>query len=286
MRNKFAKISIIGVGLIGGSLGMSLKKERLVAEIVGIGRDEEKLKQAKKLGALDRWTLDFKKGVQNADLVILATPVRTIPQIIRRLTPYFKEKCIISDVGSVKFSVIQAIESFLPKNIYFVGGHPIAGSEQAGIQFAQEDLFKNRVCVLTPTQNTNQEALAQIKSMWEEVGASLVMLSPEEHDTIMGAVSHLPHLVAVSLVNTVGASPKSGKKFLSSVGSGFKDTTRIAASSPILWRDIFLENKEVILKMIDKFKITLENLREFIACEEDNKLFRELKKAKDLRNKI
>ncbi len=276
----FNKVAIIGVGLIGGSLGLAIKKKKLAKEVIGVTSRKASLSAAKARGAIHKGTLNFKHAVKDADLVIVATPVKMIPGIIRIISPSLKKGCIVTDVGSTKQEIVTKIEKQLPKNIYFVGGHPLAGREKRGVSAARAGLFENTICILTPTPKTNQNALAKTKRFWKELGASSVSLLPSEHDKILSQVSHLPHLVVAALVSSV--DPKS-LKFAS---TGFKDTTRIAAGDAVIWRDVCLSNKKAIIKAIDKFTSNLSGLRKSIAKGDKQALARSFKRAKKLRDSL
>jgi prephenate dehydrogenase len=265
---------------------MALRKNRLAREVWGLGRNRERLKKAKKLGAADKITTDWKKGLKGADLVFICTPVSITVKIFKRIVPFLKEGAVVTDVGSVKRSIVQEIEKVCPKNIHFVGGHPMAGSEKSGVGSARANLFSGATSILTPQKGTSLQALRLVKSIWKRIGARTLLLSPQEHDLSIAAVSHLPHLAALALIDVVSGLERKQKKIFSLSAGGFKDTTRIASSSPLLWRDIFLDNGKAILKMTRKFKITLEKIEELIASGQKNKLLRELKRAKGIRERI
>jgi len=280
------KISIVGLGLIGGSLAMAFKRNELGSEIIGVDLDERAIKIATEIGAIDRGTVKLSRGVKDADIVIVATPVRTIVQIIREIIPYLKPATIISDVGSTKSRVVRRVEEMLPSDIFYVGGHPMAGSEQIGIEAADPYLFENAVYILTVTSKTDPSAVNTLSSLLERIRAQVIKLSPEEHDRIVAAVSHLPHLAAVCLMNTVGKISASDSELLSLAAGGFRDTTRVASGSPAMWRDIFLTNKDVILRVLNDFKATIEEMEEFIREESNNGLMETLERAKELRDNI
>jgi len=277
------RVAIVGVGLIGGSLGMALKAKGIARRVIGIGRSKGRLLRARDLKAVDEVSIDFKAGVRDADVVVLATPVGVIPQIARRIVPHLKEGSIISDVGSVKSCIVQEIEEFLPPETYFVGGHPMAGSERRGVSAADLKLFEGTICCLTPTDRTNPDALGLIKDIWEGVGAEVMLIPPSQHDLIAGGVSHLPHIIAVALVNMAGDLGRDDERVFNLIAGGFRDATRIAASHPILWRDICLANREVILKMISRFKSVLSRMESMISGLKSDQLLKELERAQGLR---
>lgn len=282
----FKKTAIIGVGLIGGSIAIVLRQNGITKNIIGIGRGIKNLETAKKLGVVDEWTQDAKQGVKDADLVIIATPVASIAKIVKDISPSLKNGAIITDVGSVKKSILDEIESFLPDAIHFIAGHPIAGTENAGVEAAFLTLFQNRKCILTPTKKTNSNALEKIKAIWEIAGSQVVIMDALKHDKILAAVSHLPHIAAYSLVNAVADMKDLDENILNYSAGGFKDFTRIASSPPEMWRDICLLNKDAILDVIHRFQETLKNLKTMIEKSDKEGLTKEFEKAKEVRDRL
>ncbi|GJL78514.1 MAG: prephenate dehydrogenase [Nitrospinaceae bacterium] len=269
----FGQITIIGLGLLGGSLARVCKKKGLVETVVGFGRYPEKLEKAKELGIIDAFETDLQTAVKNADLVVLCTPVNMLAPLAGELSPFLKPGCLVTDVGSVKKSVVGEIQSIMPDSAYFVGSHPIAGGEKSGFEASTPDLFEQQKCIVTPTPKTNASALEQVKELWEQVGMQVVSMDVEEHDFIFGAVSHLPHIIAYVLMNTIGdISTKNHDEVISFSGGGLKDITRIASSNPVMWRDICLSNKKPVLKLIDKFQGTLQQVRNTIEKEDSQML--------------
>ena len=252
MNPDFNRVTIIGVGLIGGSLGMSLRRSKLVNEVVGVDSCVDNLHLAVELGAVDRYTASPAAGVAGADLVIIATPVGATIPILHEIWPHLASGAVVTDVGSTKTKVVQEAENLLPPGISFVGGHPMAGSEHNGIKGADPYLFENAFYLITPTTNSKPVALKKVKRLVAGIGAKVVEIKPEKHDLAVAAVSHLPHLLAASLVNTVVSLPES-ESILPLAAGGFRDTTRIAAGCPAMWRDIFYTNCRQILKMISDF---------------------------------
>lgn len=273
------KIAIIGVGLIGGSLGMVLKEAAISAQIIGYGRSEEKLQKAVSLKAIDKFYTDFNQGWQEIDLVILATPVGKIIPILKQLAPFLKSGAIVSDVGSTKRDLVHQAEQILGSDKYFVGAHPIAGTEKSGVEAAFPSLFQNANCIITPTAKTNVAALQTIKSIWEIAGSRIVIMDADKHDYALAAVSHLPHIAAYALVNTVIKLENEKQPLMSLSGGGFRDYTRIAASDPLMWRDICLSNKEYLCQVIDEFQNQLSKLKELIKQGDSNSLLEELQLA-------
>ena len=272
----FNKVAIIGVGLIGGSMALALKKQRLCSQIIGISRHKKTTNLALKIGAIDKGSqrLDI---IKEADLVILATPVNTILNLAPLIAKIIKPGCIVTDVGSTKQEVVLKLEKIFPR---FVGTHPIAGSEKRGIINGRADMFKGSLCILTPTKNTDKEAQRKISILWNRLGAGVNFLTPATHDKILSSVSHLPHALAFSLINTV---PKQYFKFAS---TGLKDTTRIAASDSELWADILLSNKKNILKTIGSFQKNLSKIKSAIKKRDGEILRRILKEAKNKRDSL
>ena len=280
VRMEFGRVTIVGVGLIGGSIGLGLKERGLVQEVVGVGRRESSLKKASGRGAIDTSTLNLAEGCQGAEIVVLAVPVSLIAEMARRAMPRLAPGTIITDVGSTKAAIVNDIERFLREEVHFIGGHPLAGSEKRGVGFARSDLFEGARTILTPTQHTSDAALKKISTFWRSLGAKVSLLSPEEHDHILAHISHLPHLVAMALV---GAVPEEA---LSYAASGFKDTTRIAASDPEIWRDILLSNKEEVLKALKRFRQELEQKEKCLMDADQERLLKLLKSARKKRETL
>jgi prephenate dehydrogenase len=280
------KIAIIGVGLIGGSLGLALKERGLIDEVVGVGRSEESLREALKRGAVDWVTTSYSEGVRGADIVVLATPVKTILEICPKISSNLKSGCIVTDVGSTKWDVVQTLSKIMPKGVHFLGGHPITGSEKRGVKAARGDLFINTHCFLTPLDEHEVEAHRVIKLMWEAVGSKVLFIHPAKHDLVMAATSHLPHLIAAALIDLIMDYAKREKSVLQALGGSFRDMTRIASSDPVLWRDVFLTNKEMISQALGKFKEILICWEALIRKEDAVGIFEKFKESKEWRGKI
>jgi len=281
----FKKMTIIGVGLIGGSLGLIAKQKNLVEEVVGFGRKRGMLQKAVSLKAIDRYSLSLPKAAEGADLIVLATPMGTFEKICREILPYLQRGAVVTDVGSVKGNWVTRLESILSPQAFFVGGHPIAGREKSGVEAARADLFQGSRCVLTPTSRTDPAALEKVTRLWEKTGAKVALIDPVDHDQIMGAVSHLPHLAAYALMETLTHPKIARNKPVQFSAGGLRDFTRIAASSPEMWRDIFLTNKEVMVEMIDLFQETIEKIKKKILDEDGEGLFEIFDRAKEIRQK-
>jgi prephenate dehydrogenase len=264
MEVHFRRLTIIGVGLIGGSLARVCRKKGLADELVGVGRGRKNLELAVELGVIDRWSHQVEEGVDGADGVVLATPMGTIIPLAERMAPHIEAGCLVTDVGSTKASVVEPLERLLQPTAAFVGGHPIAGTEKSGVEASFETLFEGFRCILTPTDRTDTEALARVQSLWEACGMSVVCMDPDTHDTLLAGVSHLPHMVAYALINTVTGLSSNDHDAVAYSAGGFRDFTRIAASDPTMWRDICLANRKPLLAMIDRFSSSLDELREAI----------------------
>ncbi len=282
----FGKVAIIGVGLMGGSLGMALRNRRLAGEVVGVFRDQGKIENALMLGAVDKGTVHLSEAVENAELVVLAAPVGMSIPIIKEILPLLKPGCIITDLGSTKGEITEKVEEFLPADLYFVGGHPMTGSEESGVEAANPYLLENAIYVLTVTKKTNTTALQILKLMVEEIGAQGLVLDPREHDLLVGSVSHLPHLAAVLLVNTLPEIGVDMGKALFLAAGGFRDTTRIAMSSPFMWRDIFLSNREMILEILGVFKEKIQVFEQMLENGDGENLVKEFETARETRLNI
>lgn len=278
-------MALLGVGLIGGSLAIDCRKKGLVGSVAGYGRKEENLRKAISLGVIESYDLNIENVVAGADLVILATPIGSYLEIVKKILPALSSETILTDVGSVKEKVVDELESVL-KGVRFVPGHPVAGREKSGVEAAIPDLFKGARCILTPTGSTDTSSLEKIRALWEEVGALVSILKPREHDEILGMVSHLPHLVAYAMVNTVLEASKGNAKLVSYSGGGFRDFTRIGASSPEMWKDIFFANREIILDQIGKFESVLASLKRNIQERDEPALLNQFEKSKKLKESL
>jgi prephenate dehydrogenase len=272
----FNKVAIIGVGLIGGSIALGLKKKKLSYEVIGISRHKNTLLLAKKRDLIDRGSQQI-GIIKDADLVILATPVSLILKLAPIIRKILKPECIVSDVGSTKKEIVSKLEKLFPN---YVGCHPLAGSEKRGIINARSDIFKNSLCILTPTENTTRLAKDKIKRLWSQLGAKVAYLSVDMHDKILSFVSHLPHLVAFSLVDTVPL------KYLKFSSGGLKDSTRIAASDAGLWADIFLSNRKNMLKTIELFQKNLSKMKSAVNKKDKRLLIKILEEAKKKRERL
>ena len=266
------RITIWGVGLIGGSLGLALKANGFQGQRIGLGRNSERLKQALQRDAVDSVTTELTVGIRESDVVVLCTPVTLIPMFVERIAEVVdtqQRPLVITDVGSTKAALVKSVETSLDNRdsvkLSFVGGHPMAGSHQTGVNAARATLFENAKCILTPTAATDADALQLITDLWAFVGAKPQLLSPDTHDLIIGAASHLPHLIASILTNSVATVKTDSGNALDFAATGFRDTTRIAAGSPKIWTDIFEQNASMLLHIDD----IIEKLHEFKTLLQD-----------------
>ena len=283
----FKKLTVIGVGLLGASLAKACRKYNLVEEISGYGRNLANLEKAKSQGIVDHYTVDLGKAVKDSDLVVLCTPVSTIVPLIETLLPYLKVGAVITDVGSVKGPLVQEADNLMPEGIFFVGSHPIAGGEKSGLDASREDLYFDAKCILTPTPKTNTQALEKVGALWESVGMDILTLDADEHDFVFGAVSHLPHIVAYALMNTLGAlRTNQDNEVTAYSGAGLKDITRIASGDPVMWRDICLSNQKHSLDLIDRFQKTLSELSSLIEKNDGQALEEAFAAANKYRMKV
>ncbi|MEA2022125.1 MAG: prephenate dehydrogenase/arogenate dehydrogenase family protein [Candidatus Caldatribacteriota bacterium] len=258
---EFKKITIIGVGLIGGSLGMAIKAGGMNGRIVGVDKLRI-IKKAIALSAIDQGTDNLLEGIQNADLIIIATPIGAILKLLAEIAPHLKEKCLVTDTGSTKTEIMKEANRILPSYIDFIGGHPMAGSEKFGINAASIQLFKKKPYILIPQNKLNQKALEKIYGIINMIGAYPLKLDAKEHDRIAAAVSHLPQLIAISLVDLSGslAEKENNENYFKASGSAFDDMTRVASSSFEIWKDIYATNNEIVIEMIGKFKKHLDKI--------------------------
>jgi prephenate dehydrogenase len=257
---RWNKVTLIGVGLLGGSLGLALKKRRLAKTVVGFVRRQASVAECKRVGAVNLATRDLQRAAEGADLVVVCTPIAQMRGLVEQVLPALSPGTIVTDVGSVKASVVRDLESILGKvGVHFVGSHPMAGSEKTGVAAARPDLFVEAVCAVTPTRRSNRAAVRKVEQLWKSVGARLLRLTPEVHDHLVSRSSHLPHVVATQLVNLV-LRPGHPKQQAMLCANGFRDTTRIASGSPEMWRDIAIANRENLLRALSTFE---SGLREF-----------------------
>ena len=279
-RELFRRVAIVGVGFMGASLGLAIKKKGLAREIIGIGHQETSLNEAKAIGAINEGTLDFNKGIIGADLIVLATPVNTILDFIETLGKEHRRGCIITDLGSTKTAIVERAEKVLHHSLLFVGSHPLVGSEKKGPGAATAQLYEGGTCVMTPTDKTNRLAREKIKQFWSQLGSTVKLMTPQEHDQVFAYISHVPHLAAFALMKAVP------DEYLDQATQGFKDTTRIAASDPLVWRDIALSNHKPVLKALDEAVKVLAAMRKSIVARDAQALTDIFKVARDKRERL
>jgi prephenate dehydrogenase len=275
----FKQVTIVGLGLIGGSIGLAARRRRAAGTVVGLSRHASTVKRARARRAIDWGTTDAARAVRDADLVVIAAPVDHIAASARKLAPLMKPGAIITDVGSTKAGVVTALDGRLPRRVAFVGGHPVAGSEQRGIDAADASLFAGSTFIATPTARTDKRALAAVRRFWTLLGAQAISMSPASHDRLLAGGSHLPHLIAFALAGSAGAGlPKAPRSFL--------DMTRIAQSDPDLWDDIFLSNRSAVLEAAGRFSRELKGLCATLARRDRPALRGRLARARQRRHAL
>lgn len=276
-------VAIVGVGLIGGSLGLALQARGLAKQVIGIGRRAETLRAARELGCITEISTDVARGVASARLIVLCTPVETIGGLVRLVAENCPEEAIITDVGSTKEQLVAEVEAALTpltERVHFVGSHPMAGSEKTGAAHARADLFEGRACILTPTARSTPSAVAAVKAFWQQLGSHVFEMTPAAHDEAVASISHLPHVLASALA---AATPEA---FLPLVSGGWLDTTRIAAGDPELWRQILSANRGHTLRALDQFGKVLEEFRAALAQDDADKILRLLESGKSRRDAL
>ena len=276
------KITIIGVGLIGGSLAKALKEKNLAKTVFGYGRDRSRLEEAKKSNIIDDYSTQIEEAVNHADIIVIATPVGTFRNIFSKVKPLITDDVIISDVGSTKTNIVDIAKEILgDKSQCFVPAHPIAGKEKSGFEASDGNLYNGKKVIITPIEDNSSESIQVIESMWKNVGAEVDFMSPQSHDDLLGMTSHLPHMLAFSLVNYLVDQNPSASIY---AGGGFKDFSRIASGDAVMWRDICLQNKNKIITHLKGYQSTIEELIDAIDQEESDKLellFATAKKTRD-----
>ncbi len=273
-------LAIVGVGLLGGSLGLAAKSRHLARRVIGIGRSVDRLIEARELHAIDEFTTSISEGVANADFVIFCTPV---DQIVRQILDHanaFAPNAVLTDVGSTKREIVEQLECANLGTARFVGSHPMAGSEKKGALYATADLFKNRVTIITPTAATNANALGTVRSWWEAVGSKVIELTPENHDRAVAFVSHLPHVVATALAASVSMDD------LPIAAGGFRDTTRVAAAGPTIWEPIFRANREQVLGACRAFQAQFQEFYQLLEADDAQGLIDWLAEGKRVRDAL
>ena len=276
------KITIIGVGLIGGSLAKAIKENNLAKVVFGFGRDLNRLEAAQKANVIDQFSTNLKDAINNSDIVIIATPVGSFQEILSEIKPFLTSKIVISDVGSTKTNIASIVSQTLGDySNYFIPAHPIAGKEKSGFEASESNLFNNRKVIITPLETSSPDSINLIQKMWEGTGADVDFMSPESHDELLGMTSHLPHMLAFSLVNYLISKNPSASIY---AAGGFKDFSRIASGDAVMWRDICIQNKDQIISHIKGYQKTLNSLVDAIENENSDELdllFTSAKKTRD-----
>ncbi|MEY4880088.1 MAG: hypothetical protein RJB62_1557 [Pseudomonadota bacterium] len=283
----FGNVALIGIGLIGSSMAHAMRRANLAGHIAGYARRPETRAVAEKIGFADSLHGDLAECVKNADLVVLATPVGSFAEIASELGPHLKRGAIITDVGSVKMAVVRDVGPFVPEGVHFIPGHPIAGTEQSGPDSGFAELFDGRWCILTPPPGTDVDAVAKLKTYWEKLGSNVEVMEPKHHDLVLAIVSHLPHLIAYNIVGTAAdLETVTQSEVIKFSASGFRDFTRIAASDPTMWRDIFLNNRDAVLEMLGRFNEDLAALQRAIRWGDGDALFNLFTRTRAIRRSI
>ena len=282
----FDRVAIVGLGLIGGSLARALRRASLCGSITGYGRREAALQQAIEHGVIDRYSLDVAQAVDGADLVVLATPLSTTESLMRAMNEVLKPGCIVTDVGSAKGVVAAAARNALADRLpFFVPAHPIAGTEQSGVEASFAELFEDHVVIITPLAETGRDATEKIAAMWRGTGARVVELDVEHHDEVLAATSHLPHVLVYTLIDCL-ARMQDKQEIFDYAAGGFADFTRVASSSPQMWRDICLANSASLLAVLDRFEQHLGRARRAIAAGEGDRLMEIFSRARQARDEF
>ena len=287
MNHSFEKVCIVGLGLIGGSLGLAIKRSNISNQITGYARSNSTLERAIELGLVDKVEDNLKDAVNDCDLVILATPLSAFKKLVEEMSPFLKKDCIITDTGSAKLSVIEDLTGILPSNVEFVPGHPIAGTEESGPDAGFAELFDNRWCILTPTEDNSSHAIDLVKEFWESIGSKVEIMDPLHHDKVLAITSHIPHLIAFNIVGTANnLANVTEKEVVKYSAGGFRDFTRIAASDPKMWSDIFTYNSEAVLEMLELFSNDLAKLKSAVIKKDSDLLFSNFEKTREVRKNI
>ena len=283
----FKQTTLIGIGLIGSSIARALKKKKLSKSVCIFSRKQRTINIAKKLKLGNFYTTNLKESVKNSDLIIICTPISAYEIILKKISNSIMPKAILSDVGSVKYSVTKIFSKFQNKGFNIIPAHPIAGTEKSGPESGSKDLFKERWCVLTPTGNYNKNSLNKLKKMWISLGSKILIMNPENHDKILALTSHMPHLISYSIVSSaLNINSKEKSKVIKFSAGGFRDFTRIASSDPTMWKDIFLNNKKNLLRTVKEFEKSLNLIKSYVKSNNEKKLFDIFVQTKKIRKLI
>jgi cyclohexadieny/prephenate dehydrogenase len=283
----FAHVAIVGMGLIGSSIARAARETGAADRISAVDMSDAVRARVTELGIADFVTADAKQGVEGADLVILCVPVGVNGKVIESIAAGLKPGAIVSDVGSVKGAVVKAVQPLLPAGVHFVPAHPVAGTEHSGPDAGFASLFENRWCILTPPEGENPAAVARVRAFWEAFGSKVEEMTPEHHDLVLAVTSHVPHLIAYNIVGTADDLQQvTESEVIKFSAGGFRDFTRIAASDPTMWRDVFLHNREAVLEVLGRFQEDLFYLQRAIRWGEGDKLFELFSRTRDIRRGI
>ncbi|MCA3575583.1 MAG: prephenate/arogenate dehydrogenase family protein [Aestuariivirga sp.] len=287
MSPAFDRVALIGIGLIGSSLAHAMRKKKLAAEITGYARSEATRAKALELGLVDKVFPSAREAVAGAGLVILCSPVGTYAELAREIGPALQPGAILTDVGSVKGAVVRDVAEHVPPGVHFIPGHPIAGTEQSGPESGFAELFINRWCILTPLPGADPEAVERLAAFWRACGSNVETMTPEHHDLVLAITSHLPHLIAYNIVSTAADLEEvTSSEVIKYSAGGFRDFTRIAASDPTMWRDVFLNNREAVLEMLGRFSEDLSALQRAIRWGDGETLFNIFSRSRQIRRGI
>jgi prephenate dehydrogenase len=282
----FESAAIIGVGMVGGSMGMALRARGLARRVVGIARRAETVELAVRLGAADEATTDVREGVRDADLVVLATPVLAMLEVAEQMAPALRPGCVVTDVGSTKSLLVARVPRLLPTTAHFVGGHPMAGSERGGVEASQPDLFEGATYLVTPAPGTPAVVTERVLALARALGARARLFDPTAHDRIAAAISHMPHVAAAAMVHAVAASGASEEELRSFIAGGFKSTTRIASSPPEMWRDICLTNAEALRSSLELFRDSVDAFLRALDAGDAEAVRTHFATARDARDRL
>ncbi|MCZ6741349.1 MAG: prephenate/arogenate dehydrogenase family protein [Alphaproteobacteria bacterium] len=283
----FNRVALIGLGLIGSSLARAIKRHGLAGEIVGHARSKETRELALGLGFIDRAAVTAAAAVKGADLVVIAVPVGVTGAIAQEIAPALDAGAIVTDVGSVKGAVVDAVGPHIPDGVHFVPAHPVAGTEESGPEAGFAELFEGRWCIITPPPGTDAEAVTRVSSLWRAVGSEVDRMDPHHHDMVLAITSHLPHLIAYTIVGTAtDLENHLQREVIKFAAGGFRDFTRIAASDPVMWRDVFLANKDAVLEMLGRFDADLTALQRAIRYGDGAALEEIFKRTRAIRRSI
>jgi cyclohexadieny/prephenate dehydrogenase len=283
----FERIALIGIGLIGSSISHASRRAGLAKSIVGSARTPATVETAMRLGLIEQGFVSPSEAVEGADLVILCTPVGLCGPIAKEISRSLKPGAILTDVGSVKASIVHDVAPHVPKGVHFVAGHPIAGTEQSGPEAGFAELFDGRWCILTPEADTDGNAVEKLRAFWEALGSKVEVMTPEHHDLVLAITSHVPHLIAYNIVNTAAHLEKvTDSEVIKFSAGGFRDFTRIAASDPTMWRDVFLNNKDAVLDMLGRFSEDLSALQRAIRFGDGDTLHKMFTDARAVRREV